>query len=274
MHVLYCGEKAFTALDSAPAASANGAQRKPLAIVAKKARPQAGPQVRRFSGTRGAKDDKKLWLVARGEAAQHIHAAHEVYITAEEHCSVLRLKGLKPAVRCAPAEGAVRVTLQLECMGANAGLLKPTLQHHQSRLGNVDRRLLLRERMQRDETFGGRSGKPNDLPMFGERAGQPIQRDILGQKCEQLFVELVGELIFVVAPFRAQPILRNEEQHRLTTGSCIFQSAEPFFASGNTAIRVEIKKDVFRTTPAFANEPIAKSDCPIVVLARVADEKP
>ena len=127
--------------------------------------------------------------------------------------------------------------------------------------------------MDGDETLSRLAFEANDLPLRSQPTGQAIERDIVDQEREQFFVEPVGELIFVAAPFRGEPIFRHEKQHRLAAGGGVFQRMDPALAGGDAALGVEIEKNIVRPAPAFADEPILQRDRPIVVLARMADEK-
>ena len=103
-------------------------QRQPLAVVAGKPRPQSGAQERRFTRARGAENDEQPRRLARRKPAQRVDAAHDVGAAAEEHGSILRLKRLQAAIRRPPAERTVRVRLQLEGLGADAGLVESALE--------------------------------------------------------------------------------------------------------------------------------------------------
>ena len=273
VHVLDRGEQSLAAFDGAAAAGADRAQRQPLAVVASEPRPQSGAQERRFSGARGAENDEKARRLARRKPAQRVDAAHDVGAATEEDGGILRLERLKPAIRRPPAERTVRVRLQLEGLGADAGLVEPALEALEAGFGDMDGRLMRCERMNGEETLGRLAFEANDLPLRGQPAGQAVERDIVDQQREQLFVEPVGELIFVAAPFRGEPFLRDEEQHRLAAGRRLFERVRPALAGGDAALGIEIEKNVVGPAPAFADEPILQRDRPVVILARMADEK-
>ena len=99
-----------------------------MAVVAQKPRPQPGAQERRFSRARGAENDEEPRRLARRKPAQRVDAAHDVGAATEEDGGILRLQRLKPAIRRPPAERAVLVRLQLEGLGADAGLVEPALE--------------------------------------------------------------------------------------------------------------------------------------------------
>ena len=191
---------------------------------------------------------------------------------AEEDGGILRLQRLKPAIGRPPAERAVLIRLQLESFSADAGLVEPALETLEARFGDMNRRLVLRKRMNCEETLGRLALEANDLPLRGEPAGQPIERDIVDQQREQFFVESLGELIFVAAPFRGEPFFRHEEQHRLATRRGIFQRVHPALPGDDAALGIKIEKNVVRSAPAFADEPILQRDRPVVILARMTDE--
>jgi hypothetical protein len=88
-------------------------------------------------------------------------------------CDVLRFQRLAPAIECAPTEGTVLIRLQLEGFGFDADLLEPSLEALEAGFRQINRRLMLCQRMDCQETL-----------------------------CRIAFlIEPVGELIFVRAPF-------------------------------------------------------------------------
>src|SRR5215813_11943146 len=100
-----------------------------------------------------------------------------------------------------------------------------------------------------------------------------IKWNVIDQQCEQLLIELVGELIFVAAPFRGDPILGHQEQNRLAARGGIFQRSCPSFAGDEAVVRVEIEKYVVGSAPTFADQPVAQCYRPVVVPARMTDEQ-
>ena len=48
----------------------------------------------------------------------------------------------------------------------------------------------------------------------------------------------------------------------------------PALARGNPALGIEIKENVVFAAPALTDEPVSERNRPIIVLARMADEKP
>ena len=120
---------------------------------------------------------------------------------------------------------------------------------------------MLRVRMDGEEALGRLAFEAHHLPLRGEPARQAIERDVVDQQREQLLIELVGELIFVAAPFRGEPILRDEEQNRLAASGRIFKRLRPALAGGDAALGIEIEKDVVLAAPAFADQanPAARS---------------
>ena len=136
----------------------------------------------------------------------------------------------------------------------------------------MNRRLALGQRMDGEEALSRLSLEAHDLPLCGEAAGKPVERDVVDQQREQFFVEPVGELIFVAAPFRDEPFFRHKEQHRFAAGRRVFERMRPALARGNAAFWIEIEKNIVWLAPAFADEPIPYCDRPVVILARMADE--
>ena len=67
--------------------------------------------------------------------------------------------------------------------------------------------------MHRNEPVSGLALQLNDLPLGCQATGQLINRGVINQQCEQLLIVLVGELKFVMAPTRGEPLFGNQEQH-------------------------------------------------------------
>ncbi len=130
--------------DGATTAGSDRFERKPLAVVAQKPRPQPSPCERRFSGTRGSENDEKARRLARGEPAQGVDPADDVRVASEEDGGILRFERLKAALGRSPAEGAVLIRLQLEDVRAYAGgLIETEPEFPKAGAGDVDWRLIL-----------------------------------------------------------------------------------------------------------------------------------
>jgi hypothetical protein len=209
----------------------------------------------------------------RRQAAQRIDAAHHVGVAPEKHGGILRLQRLEPPIGRAPAERAAWVALQLERLGADAGLLQAALETGKAALCDMDGRRMLRARMHRQKAFGRLAPEVDQLPLRGQAARQFLQRDVIDREREQFLVELLGELILVPTPFGGKPGLRNEEQHRFAARGRIFQGMRPALARNNAALGIEIKKDVVLAAPAFADQPIPERDRPVVIPRGMADEQ-
>ena len=126
--------------------------------------------------------------------------------------------------------------------------------------------------MDGEKTLSRFSLEEHDLPLRGEPAGKAVERNIVDQQREQLFTEPVGELIFVGAPFRGKPFFRHKEEHGFAAGRRIFERMRPALARGNAAFGIEIEKNIVWFAPAFTDEQVLYCDCPVVILARMADE--
>jgi hypothetical protein len=110
----------------------------------------------------------------------------------------------------------------------------------------------------------------DQLPIRGQALGQARTRNILDQRAEQPFVQLLGETELFSAPFRLQPILADQEQHDLATVRRLVQRPLPAFARRDAARRVEVEKGM--VVPAAGDDPIAQRHGCCVVLARMAQK--
>jgi hypothetical protein len=59
----------------------------------------------------------------------------------------------------------------------------------------------------------------------------------------------------------------------LAAGTGIFQSVHPPLASNDAALGIEVQENILLPAPALTDKPILQRDRPIVIPARMADEK-
>jgi hypothetical protein len=244
-----------------------------MAVVAGQPGPQSGAQERRFAGARRAENDQQPRRLARRQTAQHVDAAHDVGVAAEEDGGILRLQRLQAAVGSAPAERTVGIGQQLEGLGADAGLVEATLELRKAGLREVNRGLAAGQRMGGDKAFRRLSLERHDLPLRGEPAGQAIKRNVVDEKRKQLLVETVRELILVAAPFGREPFFGDQEQNRFAARRRILERTHPALPRGDAVLRVEVEKNIVRPAPALPDEPILERDRGVIVCARMADEQ-
>ena len=127
--------------------------------------------------------------------------------------------------------------------------------------------------MHGQEPLGRLALEAHHLPLRAQAAGQAIERNIVDQQREQLFVELVGKLVFVAAPFGGKPILGHQEQDRLAAGRGIFQRLRPSLARDKAVVRVKIEENIVRSAPPLADHPVAQCNGPVVIPAGMTDEQ-
>jgi hypothetical protein len=261
------GEQAVLAAQRR-ALGADKRQGQEVAVVAREPRPQPGAQERGFAGARGAEDHQQPRRRGSLQTAQSVHRLDDRGVAAEEDAGVRGFERFEAAIRRALA---VAFRWPGEEFGVEPRFVEPTLQPPEAVAGEEDVLLLVRARkLGRQQHAVLAASQFDRLPgafQLRRQVGDRLRR--IGHDREQLLVERAGERVFVQAPTGAEPVRRDQQDHRLAAVRLLVQRPLPALARRDAAIRVEIEEDV---VPAFAREPIAQSDGLEIVVGGMAEE--